>query len=125
MDAGARELIKKRVKPENARIILALDDYLMRRDELRIPLPDCSRPIIEGRQLLETANKYIAAVSAVARNGELEKLSYFRKDVRTTVQTYLPQHISRLTKEFPEIMNGQAKEATPAYQTTAASASKS
>lgn len=109
MDAGARELVKKRVKPENARIILTLDDYIMRIDELKIPLKDCSRLIIEGRQFLETAREYIAAVSATARNGELEKLDYFKKTVYATVEKYLPQHVDRLTQEFPEIMNGHAQ----------------
>lgn len=112
MDAEVRELIQKRVKPEAARIIFALDDYLASKEELETPLTDCSRPIIEGREFLKTTIAYMAAVSSAARNGELEsKLDYVRREARTTIERSMPYHIDRLTQEFPEIMNGHTPKA--------------
>jgi hypothetical protein len=106
MNPEARKLVE-RLKPEVSRVILALDDYLASKANLDAPLEDCSRPIIEGKQFLEATQKYIEAMRTMTKDGHLKsKINYITREAKETVMQSIPNHYPRLSKEFPEILNG-------------------
>ena len=112
MDQEARDIVKKRLKPETSKIILALDDYLTCKVELEAPLKNCSRPIIEGRQFLSYAQVYIAVLRSTKQDSDLEsKIDYLKKEARDTIKQSISYHYERLSneEEYADIMrNGQA-----------------
>lgn len=111
MNAEARDLVKKRLKPETSKIILAVDDYLTCKEDLDAPLKDCRRPIAEGRQFLGYAQAYIAVLKATKQFSDLEsKIAYLKNEARETIKRNMDYHYERLSNEqkYADIMqNGR------------------
>jgi len=118
MNQEARDLVKKRLKPEASKIILAVDDYLTCKEDLDAQLKDCRRPIAEGRQFLAYAQAYIAALRSAKQVSELEsKIDYLKSEARETIKQSIPYHYERLSneEEYADIMRNGLAAANPTH----------